>query len=128
MTKFLSEQWVDALIAALNASGDVRDSLQHVDLSVQQVVTGGPEGEVRYWTTFKSGAIAGGIGDVPSGADVTITQDYETAAALSRGELNAQGAFMQGKLKITGNMGKLLQHQAALEALGPVMSTIPTEF
>jgi putative sterol carrier protein len=59
---------------------------------------------------------------------VTITQDYETAAALSRAELNAQAAFMQGKLKVQGNMGKLLQNQSALDALGPVMAGFQTEY
>jgi hypothetical protein len=35
---------------------------------------------------------------------------------------------MQGKLKLTGNMGKLLQNQAALDALGRAMSTIGAEY
>jgi hypothetical protein len=124
--RFTSQEWLDAVIAALGAA-DARASLQGVVVTLQQIVTGGPEGEVRYWLAFADGDVEGGLGDAPSGADVTIAQDYETATALARGELNAQAAFMQGRLKITGNMGKLLQHQAALDALGSAMSTIATD-
>ena len=125
MPEFGSSEWVDALIGALNASPD---ELRGVEVTIQQVVTGAPAGEVRYWTAFKEGTVEGAVGDAPSRADVTITQDFETARALSAGELNPQGAFMQGKLKVTGNMGKLLQHQDAIQALGPAMATIQTEF
>ena len=31
---------------------------------------------------------------------------------------------MQGMLKVTGNMGKLLQQQAALKVLAPAMKSI----
>lgn len=124
MPKFLSQEWLDAVVAGLKASDDFRD----VDVTVQQVVTGVSGGEVRYWLRFEGGNVEGNLGDAPDRTDVTITQDVETAASLSCGELNAQSAFMQGKLKITGNMGKLLQHQAALQALGPVMSTVETEY
>jgi hypothetical protein len=34
---------------------------------------------------------------------------------------------MQGMLKVTGNMGKLLQQQAALKVLSPVMSSIAAD-
>lgn len=123
MARFLSDEWVDALIAALNASDDVP---KDVDLTIQQVV--GEDGDaVKYWTTLGDGNASGGLGDAAS-ADVTITQDLETAAALSRAEINHQAAFMQGKLKVTGNMGKLLQHQEIIASLAPVMASIPTEY
>jgi hypothetical protein len=124
MNRFLSDGWVDALLAGLNDSEDARG----VELTLQQIVTGAPGGDVRYWTRFAAGSVEGGAGDAPDQPDVTISQEYETAVALSRGEINPQGAFMQGKLKITGNMGKLLQQQAAIQALGPAMSQIETEY
>lgn len=128
MAKFLSDEWGDAVREALNGSDAVKDATKGVSLCIQQVVTGTPDGgEVKYWTKFDDGAVDGAIGEAPD-ADVTISQDYETAAAMNRGELNAQAAFMQGKLKVTGNMGKLLQHQGAIQALGPVLSSIDTEY
>lgn len=127
MAKFLSEEWSIHAIAALKASEDVKGAAKDVELTLQQVVTGTDGGEARYWVQINDGNIDGGLGDAPA-ADVTITQDYETAAAITKGELNAQAAFMQGKLKVRGNMGKLLQHQAAMEAIFPVLGGLPTEY
>lgn len=127
MAKFLSQEWADDALAALNGSDDVRGAIKGVQLCIQQVVTGAPDGEVSYWTKIDDGAVSGAIG-AASDADVTITQDYDTAVAMNKGDLNAQAAFMQGKLKVTGNMGKLLQNQGAMQALGPVLASVPAEY
>jgi putative sterol carrier protein len=127
MAKFLSEQWADDVLTALNGSEDVRGAVKGVQLCIQQVVTVAPEGEVKYWTKLDDGKVEGAIGEAPD-ADVTITEDYDTAVAMNKGELNAQAAFMQGKLKVTGNMGKLLQNQGAMQALGPVLSSVPADY
>ena len=123
MTTFLSSGWMDALLAALNAADT---TLSGVHLTLQQTVTGAPDGDVDYWLTFDDGVVTGGLGRVAADADVTMALDHETATALSGGDLNAQSAFMQGKLKITGNMGKLLLNQAAIDALGTAMASIDT--
>jgi putative sterol carrier protein len=127
MTKFLSPEWNDAFCSALAASDEASGPLADVELTLQQVVTATPDGDVAFWTTFAKGNVAGSLGRAPA-PDVTLEMDYATATALSRAELNHQAAFMQGQLKVTGNMGKLLQHQAALQVLGPVMALIDTEY
>ncbi len=130
MAKFLSEEWIDALVSALNTSEQTRDAIKATELTIQQRVSGGPDGDVQYWTSFDHGRVEGGLGPGldEAAADVTFAQDYATACELGRGEINPQSAFMQGKLTITGNMGKLLQHRSALEALGPAMAGIRTEY
>ena len=45
---------------------------------------------------------------------VDLSNDYETAVVISKGELNTQMAFMTGKLKVSGNMAKLMMNQAML--------------
>lgn len=127
MAKFLSEQWAAEAIAALSSSDDVRGATKGVDLTIQQVITGADGGEAKYWTRIVDGGVQGALGEAPS-PDVTITQDYETACEITRNEVNPQAAFMQGRLKVTGNMGKLLQHQVALQAIFPVLATLPTEY
>ena len=127
MAKFLSQEWADEVRTALNNSDDVRSAIKGVELCIQQVVTGAPDGEVKYWTKFDDGKVDGGVGEAPD-PDVTISQDYDTAVSMNKGELNAQAAFMQGKLKVTGNMGKLLQNQGAMQSLGPVLSSVQAEY
>jgi len=127
MAKFLTEEWASEVASALNTSDEVRTALSGVELTIQQTITGGPGGETKYWTKLLDGAVETAVGEM-SDPDVRMTQDYETAAATNRGELNAQAAFMQGKLKITGNMGKLLRNQGAVSAIGLVLAKVPTEY
>jgi putative sterol carrier protein len=42
-------------------------------------------------------------GDAP--ADVTLSADTETFKSILDGDLDPTGAFMQGKLKVDGDMG-----------------------
>ncbi|HVL81402.1 MAG TPA: SCP2 sterol-binding domain-containing protein [Actinomycetota bacterium] len=128
MAKFLSEEWGDQVRDALNDDETARNAAKGVQLTMQQVVNNVPgEGEIRYWTKIDDGSFEGGRGENPE-ADVTIIQEYETAAAMNRGELNAQAAFMQGKIKVQGNMGKLLQHQGTLQALSQALGQVPAEY
>ena len=41
-------------------------------------------------------------------AEFTLTMTYDDAIKIQKGELDANAAFMQGKLKVTGNLGKLM--------------------
>jgi putative sterol carrier protein len=124
--KFLSEEWAEALKAALNEDEAFRAAAGSVSARIQQVISQ-DDGETRYWIVIGDGAIDMGIGDLDP-VDATISQSYETAAALSRGELNAVTAFMTGKIKVAGNMGLLLSLQGALTRLPPAMSSIQTEY
>jgi putative sterol carrier protein len=39
---------------------------------------------------------------------VTLTESYEDAKRMQQGELDANAAFMQGKVKVSGDVGKLM--------------------
>ena len=39
---------------------------------------------------------------------MTLTESYEDAMRIQKGELDANAAFMQGRVKVTGNMAKLM--------------------
>jgi len=124
--KFLSEEWAKALKAALNDDEAFRTAAGQISARIQQVIDAGGD-ETRYWIVIADGAIDMGIGDLDP-VDATITQSYDTAAALSRGELNAVTAFMTGKIKVAGDMGLLLSLQGALTRLPDAMSSIQTEY
>lgn len=124
--KFLSEEWTKELKTALNANEAFTKGVGSATAKLQQVVTG-PDGEQRYWIKIEGGAVDMGSGDIDS-PDATITQDYDTAVALSRGELNPVSAFMSGRLKIGGNMTLLMQLQGAFSQLPQVMQEMDVEY
>ena len=47
-------------------------------------------------------------------------QDWETAVAVATGELNAQEAFIGGRIRLTGDQQKLLDSQPVFRALDGV--------
>jgi predicted lipid carrier protein YhbT len=76
--------------------------------TVQHVVSGTPDGEVRYGQVIVDGRVtAATLGDVPA-PEVTLTQTHADAVLIARGELDANVAFMQGRVKVVGDMGKVM--------------------
>jgi putative sterol carrier protein len=75
---------------------------------MQYVVTGGPDGDIRYYWILENGKLLESkLGDLED-AEVTLTQSYEDAMRIQKGELDANAAFMQGRVRVTGNMAKLM--------------------
>ena len=124
--RFLSQEWIDALEAALNDDASFREAAAGTTVALQQVITTS-DGEVRYWTTLTDGVVAFGIGDLDA-PDATIRQSYETAAGLARRETNPVMAFMTGKIKVDGDMGRLMAMQGILSKLADVMGTLDVAY
>jgi putative sterol carrier protein len=124
--KFLSEEWTRAVTEALNGSEAFTTAAGGQSAKIQQVVNA-PDGEVRYHLTLDNGRALVALGDV-EGPDATVTQDYETAVALAKNELNGVAAFMSGKLQISGDLMRLMQLQGALGALAAALKDIDVEY
>jgi putative sterol carrier protein len=110
--KFLTEEWASAVKDALNANDSFKQAAGSQSAKLQQVVTT-PDGEKKYWFKLEGGAADLGLGDIDS-PDATISQDYDTAVALSKNELTGTSAYMSGKLRVSGDLMKLMQLQGAL--------------
>ena len=105
MPKYLSQAWLDEA-RALATDQPERPG---ASATVQFVVTGGPDGDVKYYWVLQDGQLAeASIGQLPD-AEVTMTTGYQDSVAIQKGDLDPNAAFMQGKTKVTGNMGKLMQ-------------------
>lgn len=125
--QFLSDEWIEELKTRLNASESFAKNAGSSKATLQQVVTGTPEGERRYWIKIEGGKIAMGPGDTEQ-PDATITQDYETATQMARSEINPVSAFMSGKLKINGSMMLLMQLQGAIGELPKAMDEMDVDY
>ena len=126
--KFLTEEWASTMTEKLNASDDFKKAASGQQVKLQQVVTDTPDGgEGKYFFTIEGDTAQVGLGEVQD-AEATLTQSYETAVAINKQELNAQNAFMQGKLKISGNMMKLMQLQGVFNALPKAVEDVEVEY
>ena len=104
MAKFLSQEWLD-LQKDLAQEFPERPG---ATARMQYKVTGGPDGDVAFYTVIENGKmLENALGDDPQ-AEFTMSVGYDDFAKTSKGELDANAAFMQGRLKVTGNMGKLM--------------------
>jgi putative sterol carrier protein len=121
MVRFLTPEW----IAALDEAGREASVPAGVSLTIQQVVSDGDRdgGDVRYHLVLDDGRIRVSPGEAET-ADVTLVQSREVAAALSRGELNAQQALEAGLLKLRGDIGHLARHGKALVAVEDVFAAV----
>lgn len=104
MPKYLTQEWLDTQREIAQEFPERPGATAHL----QYIVTGGPEGEVRYFWVVENGKILEDeLGEDPD-AEVTMTITWEDSAKMQRGELDETAAFMQGRLKVQGNMGKLM--------------------
>ena len=125
--KFLTQEWAESMTGALNSSDDFKSAASGQSTKLQQVVTDVDGGEVKYYFVLDDGTATVSLGEV-EGPEATITQNYETASGLQKGDLNAQQAFMQGKLKVSGNMMKLMQLQKVIGSMPKAVAGIEVEY
>jgi putative sterol carrier protein len=72
------------------------------------VVTGGPSGDVKYYMVVENGKVTDqAVGELAD-PDFTLTASWDDSVKVQKGELDANAAFMQGRMKVAGNMGKLM--------------------
>jgi putative sterol carrier protein len=126
MARFLSAEWLEQVAAAAHDDEELRAATAGVSLTVQQVVTGGPDGDVAWHVRLGDGKVDIASGRAPD-ADVVITQSLETATAVSRGGLSPADAFASGRLKLGGQVGLLVRHQRAFEQLGIALTAVRDE-
>jgi putative sterol carrier protein len=124
--RFLSPDWTEELEKRLNASDAFRAAAASADVTIQNVINTS-DGPKRYWMKFEGGTVDLEAGDADK-PDATIEQDYDTAVALAKSELNPVTAFMTGKIRINGSMMLLMQLQGALSELAKEMQEIDVDY
>ncbi len=121
--RYLSLEWLAALTDEVAASAALQALAAQHTIGVTQVVTDGPEGTVVYHLQVGDGSAAFGAGSAfPE--DVRIEQTWETAVGVANGTLNAQEAFIKGRVLLTGNQQKLMESQPVFSALNDVFEKV----
>jgi putative sterol carrier protein len=129
--EFLSHEWMDAARAIREKYADQATKVT-TSIRMNQVITDVPEslhanGELRVFMDTSSGAVVMEIGELET-PDLTLTTDYATAKALFVDQDQAAGmqAFMSGKIKVQGDMMKMMAMQTAMPS-DEVAKTIAQE-
>ena len=104
MTRWLSQEWLDES-TRLAADQPVRPG---ATARLQYVITGGPEGDISYYWVVVDGQLVENRLGLLDDAEVTLTESFDDAMRIQKGELDANAAFMQGKVAVTGDVAKLL--------------------
>jgi putative sterol carrier protein len=104
MAKYLTQEWLD------ESRELAKDQPERPGASakMQYVVSGGPDGDIKYYWVLENGKLLESqLGEIAD-ADFTMTSTYDDSVAIAKGELDANAAFMQGRMKVAGNVGKLM--------------------
>ncbi len=104
MAKWLSQEWLDQS-TRLAADQPVRPG---ATARLQYVITGGPDGDVSYYWVVEDGQLLENRLGVLEEADVTLTETWDDARRIQAGELDANAAFLQGKVAVAGDVAKLM--------------------
>lgn len=104
MPSYLTQEWLDFQREVAQEFPEKPGATARM----QYHVTGGPGGDVKYYWVLEDGKLQESVRGEDPDAEVFLTVTWDDSCKIQRGELDATAAFMQGRLKVTGNMGKLM--------------------
>jgi hypothetical protein len=121
--RYLSARWIDAARQAIAADASLPAALAGVTLTVEQTVEDGPDGTVSWHIAIVDGAasLVPGPAEKP---DLRFTTSYGTAARIASGALAAQLAFVEGRLRVGGDLSLLIAHQRAIAAVDDALAPV----
>jgi putative sterol carrier protein len=113
---FLSDQWIEAARDIRHRyAGDVPriDAVVRINVVTTKVPFG--DGTVKAYIDTSSGTLDMELGELDA-ADLTVTTDYETARKIfvEQDQQAAMQAFMGGKIKVVGDIMKVMGMQTAI--------------
>ena len=124
--RYLSLEWIDALTSEVANSSALKALATTNSIGVTQEVTAGPEGDIVYHLRVGDGIAEFGPG-AAFAEDLKLRQSWETAVGVATGTLNAQEAFIKGRILLFGDRQKLLDNQDVFRELELVFTKVRTE-
>lgn len=135
MARFPSEEWVQLFSEAINGSEEYRESAADWEGDISFVFGAEPDkghpADVWAWLDLWHGTCrAGRIVDADEGSEASyvIRAPYSRWKQVVKGDLDPVKAMMQGKLRVHGDLPRIVQYVRAANELVHLTSTVPTEF
>jgi len=104
VARYLTQEWLDQA-RAMAADQPERPG---ASCRLNGTVSGSPEGEISACCVVVNGRVTEARMGALEDAEVTLTASWDDAVRIGQGELDVNAAFMQGKVKASGNMAKLM--------------------
>ncbi|RPI10840.1 MAG: hypothetical protein EHM63_02570 [Actinobacteria bacterium] len=106
MAKYLTQEWLDEVVRL----GQSFPERAGTSARMQYRITNMPAGVEDcwfYWVVDNGKLLEAKIGQDPD-PDFTMVVSYADNRLVQEGSLDPNAAFMQGKMKVTGSMAKLM--------------------
>jgi len=121
--RYLSDEWISTVAQVIATDADIVTLAASHPIRVVQVVTGGPNGDVTYHFVTGASGVAFAAGTVAD-PDITFTQTWDTAVSIASGAANAAEAFINGRVRFTGDHTKVIAAQPLFAALDRVFTAV----
>jgi alkyl sulfatase BDS1-like metallo-beta-lactamase superfamily hydrolase len=108
MALWLSQEWLDEMKGMAESQPERKGASARMQYIVNHVPEEAGGEDIHYYWVLEDGHLNEAALGTLDDAEVTLTQSYTDAKLIQQGKLDANAAFMQGKVKVTGNMAKLM--------------------
>ena len=120
---YLSNEWINAVAEGIKLNNEIAIVARDNTISVTQIITGTPHGDISYHLESRDGKITFASGPATV-SDIAFTQDWATAVGVATGKINAQEAFISGKIRFKGDHERVIATQPLFLALDVVFSVV----
>jgi putative sterol carrier protein len=131
--KILTKEWLEAFGDAINNNQDYKDAASWWEGDMLCVIepSGPLDHEVRFYLGLYHGDCTG-VKLLEPGEQVspefTLAGPYDNWVKIAKKELETIQSVMSGKLRLEGNLAKLMRATRAAQEIVNSLQTVPTEF
>lgn len=132
---FPSAAWVEACVAAVNASAEYRSAgADWVHGAVMLVVRALPDAAaqpIAIWLDLDRGACRDArlaLAAAAPPAQFVLAAEYREWKRILRREMTPAAGLLTGRLSVTGSLAVLMRHVRSADALVGAIADVPTRF